>query len=126
MSHFEDFEALVGNANVGIHCVDKDGYIIYANDQELETLGYARDEYVGHHVSEFEAEEGSLCSLMDVLNSKSVIENYPYKVKGKQGVKLIVFNSSIFERSGEFVHTRCFGSEVDPAVFSVYERLRDQ
>lgn len=123
MAQFEDFEALVGNANVGIHCVDNNGYIIYANAQELETLGYQRDEYIGHHVSEFEVDEGSLQQLMFFLNSMATLENYPYKVKGKNGIKHIIFNSSIYEKDGEFVHTRCFSNEVDPTIFEVYQRL---
>jgi PAS domain S-box-containing protein len=126
MSQFEDFEAMVGNANIGVHCVNKDGYVIYANAQELETLGYERDEYIGHHVSEFEVVPGSLDELLKVLNSASVIENYPYQVKGKTGVKNIVFNSSIFRKDGEFIHTRCFGNEVEPAVFEVFKQLKDK
>ncbi len=123
MDHFEDFEALLGNANVGIHCVSRDGYIIYANAQELETLGYEKDEYVGHHVSEFEVEPGSLDRLMRLLNENACLENYPYKVKGKRGVKHIVFNTSIYSKDGEFIHTRCFGNEVDPDIFDVFTRV---
>ncbi|GAA3928743.1 PAS domain-containing protein [Litoribacillus peritrichatus] len=126
MSGFEDFEALIGNANVGIHCVDKDGYVIYANQWELETLGYQRDEYVGHHVSEFEVEKGELAKLMKVLAERQEIENYPYRVQGKNCVRNIIFNSTVYKKNGSFQHTRCFGLNVEEEVFAVYKKMAGQ
>ncbi len=123
MAEFEDFEALVGNANVGIHCVDKDGFIIYANQRELENLGYTRDEYIGHHVSEFEVDKGELQKLLDVLGDCQSVQNYAYRVKGKDGIKNIVFNSSVYQKEGDFIHTRCFGLCVEPEVFKVFKKL---
>jgi PAS domain S-box-containing protein len=123
--NFEDFEAFVGNANMGVHCVNKDGYVIYANQQELETLGYTKEEYVGHHVSEFQVDEGELEVLMQMLSAGTPIKNYPYRVKGKHGIKHILFNSSVYSKDDEFVHTRCFGSEVDAEIFEVFARLKD-
>src|SRR6185503_20110519 len=41
------------NAVVGLHKVDANGIISWANRAELDMLGYAPDEYIGHRASEF-------------------------------------------------------------------------
>ncbi len=41
------------SAAVAMHWVAADGTILWANKEELKLLGYHRDEYVGHSISEF-------------------------------------------------------------------------
>jgi hypothetical protein len=36
------------NANVGLHWVDGEATIIWANKADYEPLGYTKDEWVGH------------------------------------------------------------------------------
>ena len=50
----EDSNNFLNNGSVGIHAVSADGIIVYANQCELETLGYTMEEYVGHHTDEFQ------------------------------------------------------------------------
>ncbi len=47
---FEDFDDLLNNASLGVHLVASDGKILWANDLELQLLGYEREEYVNRHV----------------------------------------------------------------------------
>ncbi|MCJ8296302.1 MAG: PAS domain-containing protein [Colwellia sp.] len=44
----------IKNSNIGIHTVSPEGIIDFANQHELNILGYAEEEYVGNHVSEFQ------------------------------------------------------------------------
>ena len=37
----------------GLHWVGPDGTIVWANQTELDLLGYTRAEYIGHHSAEF-------------------------------------------------------------------------
>ena len=46
----------VENAVVSLHWVAADGTILWANQAELELLGYTREEYIGHHIAEFHAD----------------------------------------------------------------------
>lgn len=48
-SQFIDF---FQNGPIPLHWLSNTGHIIWANDVELETLGYTRDEYLGHHILE--------------------------------------------------------------------------
>jgi PAS domain S-box-containing protein len=46
----------IENASIGLHWVGADGTILWANQAELDLLGYTREEYVGCHIAEFHAD----------------------------------------------------------------------
>ena len=116
----ENPEAFINNSSIGIHAVSADGVIVYANQCELEVLGYESDEYIGHHVSEFQIDKPCLDDMLTRLGRFECLKNYPAKVQGKTGLKYIIYNSSVYEQGGEFVHTRCYGTEVAYAIYHVY------
>ena len=116
----ENPEEFLNNSSIGIHAVSPEGIIIYANRYELESLGYTQSQYVGHHVSEFQMDKNCLTDMMKRLGDFEKLKNYPAKVQGKDGIKYIIYNSSVFEQEGEFVHTRCFGTEVEEVIYDVF------
>ncbi len=107
----------IENANIGIHTVSPEGIIKYANEHELKVLGYTEEEYVGHHVSEFQFDKSCLEQMMIKLAKFEPFSNFPAMVCGKQKMKYILYNSSVYVEDGEFVHTRCFGNEVSENVY---------
>ena len=119
----ENAHQFINNSSIGIHAVSPEGLIIYANPYELETLGYDKDEYVGHHVSEFQLDKDCLSEMMQRLGNFETLNNYPAKVKAKSTTKYIIYNSSVFEEEGEFVHTRCYGTEVDKIIYDAYYEI---
>lgn len=118
----ENVHEFLNNSSVGIHVVNPEGVIIYANQCELEILGYEEDEYVGHHVSEFLTDEDVLQDMMNRLSNLETLSNYPASMKGKTGCKYILYNSSVYTENGKFVHTRCFGKEIDAVVYEVVKK----
>lgn len=116
----ESPEEFINNSSIGIHAVSPEGMIVYANQCELETLGFERDEYVGHHVSEFQLDEQCLAEMMEKLSRFENLKNYPAKVRTKAGIKYIIYNSSVYEEDGKFVHTRCYGSEVEKPIYDAF------
>jgi len=48
-----EFADLYDRAPCGYHSLGPDGRIVAVNQTELNLLGYARDEFVGHHITEF-------------------------------------------------------------------------
>ena len=119
----ESAEDFIRNSTIGIHAVSPEGIVVYANQCELETLGYSEEEYVGHHVSEFQLDSVCLAEMMEKLGRFESLKNYPAKVKAKSGTKYIDYNSSVYEENGEFVHTRCYGNEVDKSVYDVFYQV---
>ena len=113
----------INNSSIGIHAVSAEGIVVYANPYELEALGYDKDEYVGHHVSEFQLDKERLADMMERLGRFEELKNYPAEVQAKGCIKYIVYNSSVFEKDGKFIHTRCYGTEVDKSIYDVYVQL---
>ena len=118
----ESHESFVYNSSIGIHSVSADGIILYANMYELEILGYDKDEYVGHHVSEFQMDKFCLDDMMQRLGNFETLKNYPARVQGKNEIKYILYNSSVCKVDGQFEHTRCYANEIDEAIYQVFKR----
>jgi len=49
----DEYADLYDRAPCGYHSLGPDGRIVAVNQTELAMLGYARDEFVGHHIGEF-------------------------------------------------------------------------
>jgi PAS domain S-box-containing protein len=113
-------EEFIDNSSIGIHAVSPEGIIIYANKCELEVLGYSKDEYVGHYVSEFQMDKECISDMMVRLSRFENLKNYPARVQGKNGIKYIIYNSSVYEEDGVFKHTRCYGTEVEKFIYDVF------
>jgi PAS domain-containing protein len=47
------FRDLAETARIALHWVGPDGTILWANQAELDLLGYSSEEYIGHNISEF-------------------------------------------------------------------------
>ena len=116
----ENPEDFILHSSIGIHAVSAEGVIVYANECELDVLGYDKNEYIGHHVSEFQINESCLADMMERLGRFDTLKNYPAKVQGKDEIKYIIYNSSVYEENGEFKHTRCYGTEVDKVIYEVF------
>ena len=43
----------VETATIGLHWVGADGTILWANQAELDLLGYTREEYIGRNIMRF-------------------------------------------------------------------------
>lgn len=119
----ENSDDFILNSSIGIHMVSADGIIEYANQCELETLGYNREEYVGHHVSEFQIDAEDLDEMMCRLGRFETLKNFPSRVQGKNSIKYILYNSSVYQKNGEFIHTRCYGSEIEKSIYDAFRKL---
>jgi PAS domain S-box-containing protein len=101
------------NASVGIHWVGADGTILRVNKAELQLLGYSPDEYVGHHISEFHADQAVVADILDRLHGGEILQDCEARLKCKDGtLKIVMINSSVLWHGDRFIHTRCFTRDV--------------
>jgi PAS domain S-box-containing protein len=117
---FEDIYAMFNNAAIGIHFVNAEGIIIYANQSELDMLGYTPEEYIGHHCGEFQPDTQLLYEMMTRLRRQQTLKNYPAMIKGKHETKYVLFNSNVYFKDNNFVHTRCFATDIYKPVYDVF------
>lgn len=103
----------VENATIGLHWVNADGIIIWANDAELRMVGYSRDEYIGHHISEFHAKSEIITDILKRLSCNEQLRDYESILKCKDGsTRNVLINSNVLWEDGKFVHTRCFTVDI--------------
>jgi len=109
----QDLSDFVENAAVPMHWVAADGSILWANQAELDLLGYDRDEYVGHHISEFHADSHAIANILNTLAAGETLHDYEAPLRRKDGgVCHALITSSVRWRDGRFLHTRCFTRDV--------------
>lgn len=103
----------LNHAAEGIHWVGPDGRILWANQTELNMLGYSRDEYIGHHIAEFHADQPVIEDILARLSRGETLESYEAALRCKDGsIRHVLINSSVLFHNGEFMHTRCFTRDV--------------
>jgi PAS domain S-box-containing protein len=101
------------NSNVALHWVDANGIILWANQMELDFLGYSREEYVGQPITRFHAEASVISDILRKLSAREKLVSYEANLIAKDGsIKTVAINSSVFEENGNFRHTRCFSLDI--------------
>jgi PAS domain S-box-containing protein len=109
----KELKNYIENATIGLHWVDADGIIIWANKAELDMLGYAEEEYIGHHISEFHTDQNKINEILTRLSCNETLNEYEAVLRCKDGTTRIVhINSNVFRNEGKFVHTRCFTVDI--------------
>ncbi|HEY7533921.1 MAG TPA: PAS domain S-box protein [Nitrospiraceae bacterium] len=103
----------VDNAPIPLRCLASDGTILWANQAELDLLGFRPDEYIGHHISEFHVEESVSRDILFRLCSGETLHNYEARLRCKNGsVRNVLISSNVLYEEGTFVHARCFTRDV--------------
>jgi PAS domain S-box-containing protein len=101
------------NAAVGLHWVGPDGIVLRVNQTELDLLGYTREEYIGHHISEFHADPPVIKDILNKLSCGECLQGYEARLRCKDGsVRHVLISSNVLWEDGKFIHTRCFTRDV--------------
>jgi PAS domain S-box-containing protein len=107
------FRDLAETAAIAMRWVDPDGAILWANQAELEMLGYGIEEYIGHNISEFHVDSPVLDDILDRLRSGERLLEHHARLRAKDGsIRHVVTDSSVFLENGKLVHSRCFNRDI--------------
>jgi len=113
MDELTELRDFVENLSAPLHWVGPDGILIWANQAELDLLGYTRDEYIGRHIADFHVDRPAIEDLLTRLTRNERLHGYPARLRHKDGsIRHVLISSSVFRRDGEFVHTRCLTIDV--------------
>lgn len=108
-----DLRAFLDSTSLALHSVNAEGIIVWANQAELDLLGYAASEYIGQPLGRFHADEAVVDDILARLSRGDRLVNYEARLRCKDGsIKIVVIDSSVLWRDGRFVHTQCFTRDV--------------
>ena len=108
-----ELKECLNHAAEGLHWVGPDGTILWANQTELDLLGYTHDEYIGHNIAEFHADEPVIEDMLIRLRRGETLLDYEARLRRKDGsIRYVLVNSNVLWRGNEFLHTRCFTRDV--------------
>lgn len=98
---------------LGLHWVSEDGTIIWANGAEMEMLGYAPSEYIGHPIADFYVDKELIADIMQRLRGGDIVHGQEAVLRCKDGtLKTAVVDSSVLWDEGRFVHTQCITRDI--------------
>lgn len=110
----EDPYQFLQNSAEAIHVMTPQGVIAWANQKELDLLGYTKEEYIGHHISEFYVDRFVINDILCRLIYETEILNYPAELKCKGGstVQVLLSANKYNDAHGELIHTRCLTRDI--------------
>jgi PAS domain S-box-containing protein len=109
----EELRDFVENASIALHWVDHNGRILWANRAEMDLLGYAEDEYVGHSIQEFHVDKPLVDQMLHRLKAKETLHDVEARLRCKDGsIKHVLVSSNVLWKNEEFVHSRCFTRDI--------------
>lgn len=116
-SRIEELTDFIENAALPLHWVDGQGTIVWANQAELNALGYSKHEYIGAPISKFHADEHVIADILNRLINNETLDNYKARLRCKDGsIKHVLISSNVMRKNGEFIHTRCFTRDITTLV----------
>ncbi len=101
------------NASSGLHWLDAEGRILWANQAELEMLGYAREDYIGRHIAEFHADARVSDDMLVRLRDRETLHNFEARLRCKDGSFAdVAIDANVVWEKGKFVRARCFTRDI--------------
>jgi PAS domain S-box-containing protein len=112
-AQLEDLEDFIENGSMPLHWVNASGMIVWANQAELDLLGYQKEEYIGAPINNFHVHREVIDDILSRLLGDETLIDHPAELICKDGsIKSVLINSSVRRKDGQFVHTRCFTRDI--------------
>jgi len=101
----------LNKAPIAMHWLSGTGHVLWANETEMNVLGYTAEEYIGQPIMNFCPDERELVlEIFKTLGSGNTIKDVPVRFRKKNGeiVDLLIDSNVNWNTDGSFKHTRCF------------------
>jgi len=103
----QELRELLDHAAVGLSFIDTDGRVLWANQTELNFMGFDQGEYVGRHLAESLVDPEVASDLLGRLSRREPVSSYEARMRARDGsIKQVLIDGSSFFRDGEFAHSR--------------------
>ncbi|WP_293944699.1 MULTISPECIES: PAS domain-containing sensor histidine kinase [unclassified Sphingobacterium] len=117
----------IENGSVPLHRVDGNGIIIWANQAELDLLGYRKEEYIGFPIRDFHADLSVIQEILTRLLNNETLRDFPARLKCKDGsIKHVYISSNALMVDGKFIYSRCFTKDVTKLIEEEERRVAEE
>jgi PAS domain S-box-containing protein len=117
----------IENAPIGMHWLDSEGNIVWANQAELDLLGYDRAEYIGQPLMNFHIDRAKIADIFGQLLNDRSIKGCEAQMRRKDGsICDVSIDSNALFKNGKFVHARCFTRDITEQQTALRERQRSE
>jgi len=118
----------VENAPVGIHWIALDGTVLWANQNEIDMLGYGKGEYVGRHLIEFHVDREVAEDILGKLDTNVPLKDCAARLRHKDGsIRHVLISCNAYREDGRFIHSRCFMQDITDRIRAEgAKRVREQ
>jgi PAS domain S-box-containing protein len=109
----EELQDFLDTSAIGLNQVGPDGAITWANEAELQMLGYTKGQYIGHHIAEFHVNGALIDDVLARLKRGEALHDFPAQMRRSDGRVLdVLIDSNVLWDRGKFVHARSFTRDV--------------
>lgn len=109
----EELTDFFENASEGLHWVGPDGTILWANQAEMDMLGYSREEYIGQPIDRFYTDVGVAEDIKQSLVNGQVVDEYEARLRCKDGsIRHVLISANVYRKNGEFIYAHCFTHDI--------------
>ena len=106
-------DEFVENVPVGVSRIAREGTILSANQTELDTLGYPREEYVGRNIVQVHADPGVAEDLLRRLWTGETVSNVQARLHHRDGsLRHVLISANAQREDGEIVHATCITRDI--------------
>lgn len=126
IANLRDF---VEKAPGGLVRLSPDGLILWANQAELDMLGYTREEFIGHRIAKFHADAPVIEDIIARLGRGETLCGREARMARKDGsIRHVLIDANALIENGKFIHARCFTRDItdrkraEEKMISAYER----
>jgi PAS domain S-box-containing protein len=109
----EELRDIIGNSVMPVHKMNGSGIITWANQAELDLLGYEKEDYIGKHISNFHEDKDCIENMLARIINRESLVNIPARLRSRGGqVKEVLINCNVYRQEDKIVHTSCFTTDV--------------
>ncbi len=104
-------------APIGLILLSAGGTILRANQAQLDLLGCAAEEYLGHSFLEFGVEPAQGCHLLERLAKKETVRNFPMTLRRKAGqLQHVLVDAASFWSGNQFQYSSMFLRDITDRI----------
>ena len=105
------------HAPIGLQWLAPDGTIVRANQAQLDLVGCEREEYVGHRISEFDADRAGLQDLLTRLAARETVHNFRARLRRCDGsIRHLLLDAGSHWNDGQFLHSAIFTRDITERI----------